>query len=160
MNIESFDESNGAISEKIILDERQKGLQIKIGREAMFIFAVLTLIYSITMDLNRWTESITAALLLMMCMCTLRYVIRCAVKGCMVAVRGRPAHKISFVCLTIGSSLQLIPWVSRINSPLKDGFLTNSFMFAACFILLIIGGTISLFAIYRESKASRGDGSK
>lgn len=162
MSVESFDENN-LISEKKIFDERQKGLQIKIGREAMFIFAALALIYSISMDINRWTESISPAMLLILCICTLWYVIRCAIKGCMVAVSGRRTQIISFICITAGSVLQSIHWVTQIGKSdflLKNGMLSDSFMFTAAFILLIICGTISLFAIYRENKMSKGDGTK
>lgn len=156
MSFNNFDDNINNAPEKAIFDERQKTLQLRFGIEAFTIFASATLIFCATLDfVYKWAESTACVVLLTAVLSLLWYLIRCTVKGCMVAVSGKRVQKVGFILGTINAALQSIRFCFKIGKDdflLKDGMLSNDFLFMVCVILLFCCGVFSLCVIDCEEK--------
>lgn len=143
-------------SEKEIFDERQNVMRSRLAIEALLIYMGLTLVNSMVTELFwQWAESMTTVTLLFMVICLLWWEIRCAVKGCMLAVSGRFAQKSSAVMVIVIGVLNGLRYVFDIGE--EDYFITNGklsgdFVFALCFLLMIVCGIFMLCVMRHEEK--------
>lgn len=151
-------------SRKEIFDERQKIIRLRLGIEALAIFASAALVCCGSMDfVNKWAESITCPLLAIGVLSMLWFLIRCTAKGCMVVVSGKQVQKSSAILTIVAAALNLPRYVADLckgASFIKDNMLTNELLFMVCFILIMICGIFSLCVIYRENKMNESEGSR
>ncbi|MDE6727065.1 MAG: hypothetical protein K2J80_03875 [Oscillospiraceae bacterium] len=164
MSFNGFDDNINNAPEKTVFDERQKTLQLRFGVEALTIFAFATFMCCASLDfVYKWTESTACVVLLTAVLSLIWYLIRCAVKGCMVAVSGKRAQKISYILVTVGSVLQSVRFffeISEENFIIKDGMLSINFLFFASLLLLFGCGIFSLYVIHSEEKRNESEEQK
>lgn len=150
----SFDDKNAL--ENTVFDERQKALQMRLGVEALSIFALAAFICCASLDFfYRWAESTAAAVLLIAVLSLLWYLIRCTANGCMAAVSGKRVQKTAFILGAAGSAFQSIRFFFKLGEedfPIKDGMLTIDFLFFVSLLLLLGCGIFSLSVIRAEEK--------
>lgn len=166
MSLKSFDKFCERLilaepsSEKEIFDERQNVMRSRLAIEALLIYMGLTLVNSMVTELfYQWAESMMTVTLLFMVICLLWWEIRCAVKGCMLAVSGRYAQKTSAVMIVVIGALNGFRYVFDICEEgyfVTDGKLSGDFVFALCF-LLMIGCGIFMLCVMRHEEKSKGD---
>lgn len=150
----SFDDKNAL--ENTVFDERQKALQMRLGVEALSIFALAAFICCASLDFfYRWAESTACAVLLIAVLSLLWYLIRCTANGCMAAVSGKRVQKTAFILGAAGSAFQSIRFFFKLGEedfPIKDGMLTIDFLFFVSLLLLLGCGIFSLSVIRAEEK--------
>ena len=146
-------------SEKEIFDERQNIMRSRLAIEALLIYVALTTVNSMVMEMfYRWSESWMTVTLLFMVLCLLWWSIRCAVKGCLLAVSGRFAQKTSAVLIVLAGALNMVRFVFDIGEEgyfVTDGMLLEDFMFALSFLLLIGCGIFILCVMRHEEKKNK-----
>ena len=82
-------------SEKEIFDERQSVMRMRLAIEALLICVGLIFINGVISEMiieRQWAEYMSVVNLLFAVLCVLWWIIRCAAKGCLVAVSGRTAQ--------------------------------------------------------------------
>lgn len=162
MSLKSFDKFCERLiltepgSQKEIFDERQNVMRSRLAIEALFVYVGLTFVNSMVTEMfYQWAESMMTVTLLFAVICLLWWEIRCAVKGCLLAVSGRYAQKYSAImCIFIGA-LNGIRYVFDIGKEdyfVTNGRLTDDFVFALCFLLLIVNGIFMLCVMRHEEK--------
>lgn len=145
-------------SEKEIFDERQNVMRMRLAIEALFICVCLILINGIVTEMvvkYQWAEYMMTADLLFAVLSMLWWIIRCAVKGCLVAVSGRIAQKTAAVMSVLVGALNGLRYALDIGEEsflIKDGRLSADFVFLICFALMIVCGIFMFTAIRREEK--------
>ena len=143
-------------SEKEIFDERQSIMRMRLAIEALVICVGLILVNGVISDMvYQWTEYTVVVDLLLVVLCMLWWEIRCAVKGCLVAVSGRIAQKTSAAASVLIGALNGLRYAFDIGSEdflIKDGRLSADFMFLLCCSLLMGCGIFMFTAIRREEK--------
>lgn len=151
-------------SQKEIFDERQNVLRSRLAVEALLIYVGMTVLNSMVTELfYDWAESLMTVTLLFTVLCLLWFEIRCAFKGCMLAVSGRYAQKCSAVTIIIIGALNMVRYVFGIGEEdyfVADGKLSGDFVFALCFVLLIVCGILMLCVMRREEKMNESGGEK
>lgn len=170
MSLKSFDKFCERLiltepgSQKEVFDERQNVMRSRLAIEALFVYVGLTLLNSMVMELfYQWAESWMTVTMLFMGICLLWWEIRCALKGCLLAVSGRHAQKYSAVMAVFVGALNGLRYVFDIGK--EDYFVTNGrlsedFVFALCFLLLIVNGVFMLCVMRHEEKMNESGGSK
>lgn len=165
MSLRSFDEFCEKMilaepgSQKVVYDERQNVMRMRLAIEALLIFAGLTIVNSTVMELfYQWAESWATVALLFMVLSMLWWSVRCAFKGCLAPVSGRNAQKFSAgICILVGAT-NLVRYVFDIGEEdyfVKNGMLSEDFMFALCFVLLIGCGVFILCVMRHEEKKNK-----
>ena len=147
-------------SEKIIYDERQKIVQLKLGIETLAIFGVLTILNCFVMDMiYQYTESYTLPIVLFVMLCAYYYNFRCAAKDCLIGINGSKALKyssISSIFVGIGLTFQYIFKEREGYLFIVDGQLSDDLLFSiAAVIVLGYGITMLLLVHHVEKKKSR-----
>ncbi|MBD5384274.1 MAG: hypothetical protein HDR72_04675 [Ruminococcaceae bacterium] len=165
MSLKSFDKFCERLilaepgSQKEIFDERQNVMRSRLAIEALFIYAGLTLVNSMIMELfYQWSESLMTVTLLFMVLCLLWWEIRCALKGCLLAVSGRYAQKYSAamgVFVGVLNGLRYVFDIGKEDFFVTNGRLSEDFVFALCFLLLIINGIFMLCVMRHEEKNNK-----
>lgn len=135
-------------SEKAIFDERQKIIRSRLIIEALLIYACITLINAVFMDaVYQWAEKHFSAMVLIMGVCLLYWLIRCAAKGCLIAANGSNPLKASSIMIIFISVLNLPQYLFDIGSTdffFKDGRLTDELLIMISFLFLLIDGIFCL----------------
>ncbi|MDE6030497.1 MAG: hypothetical protein K2G32_02635 [Oscillospiraceae bacterium] len=146
-------------SEREIFDERQNIMRSRLAIEALLIYVGLTFINSMVMEMfYQWSESWMTLTLLFMVICLLWWSIRCAVKGCLLAVSGRFAQKTSAVLVVLVGAINILRFVFDIGEEgyfVTDGMLSEDFVFALSFLLLIGCGIFILCVMRHEEKKNK-----
>lgn len=150
-------------SEKEIFDERQNVMRMRLAIEALLICVCLILITGIVTEMiieRQWAEYMSTVNLLFIVLCVLWWEIRCAVKGCLVAVSGRITQKLSAVMSVLVGALNGLRYALDIGEEdflIKDGKLSADFVFLICFALMIACGVFMFTAIRREEKREEAE---
>ncbi len=150
-------------SEKEIFDERQKVMRMRLTIEALFICVGLIFVCGTITELfyqRQWAEYPVTVDLLFAVLCLLWWEIRCAVKGCLVAVSGRIAQKTSAIMSVLIGVLNGLRYAFDIGEDdflIKDGRLSADFVFLLCCALLIGGGIFMFTVIRREEKREEAE---
>ncbi|MDE7362630.1 MAG: hypothetical protein K2N38_11930 [Oscillospiraceae bacterium] len=162
MSLKSFDKFCERLiltepgSQKEIFDERQNVMRSRLAIEALFVYVGLTLLNSMVMELfYQWAESWMTVTLLFMMLCLLWWEIRCAFKGCLLAVSGRYAQKYSAIMGIFIGALNGLRYVFDIGGEVffvTNGRLSENLVFALCFLLLIVNGIFMLCVMRHEEK--------
>ena len=150
-------------SQKEIFDERQNIMRSRLAIEALFVYVGLTVLNSMVMEMfYQWAESWMTVTLLFMALSLLWWEIRCAFKGCLLAVGGRYAQKYSAAMAVFVGALNGVRYVFDIGEEdyfVTDGKLSKDFVFALCFFLLIVNG-IFMLCVMRHEEKNNGEVSK
>lgn len=169
MSMKSFDKfcekliTGEPIPQKEIFDERQSIMRMRLATEALVICVGLIIVNGVVTDLicqHQWAEYPVTVDALFGVLCMLWWQIRCAVKGCLVAVSGRTAQKTSTVFAILIGALTGLPYAFDIGSEdflIKDGRLSSDFVFLLCCVLLIGCGVFMFTAIRREEKREEAE---
>lgn len=146
-------------SEKEVFDERQNIMRSRLAIEALLIYVGLTFINSMVMEMfYQWSESWMTLTLLFMVLSLLWWSIRCAAKGCLLAVSGRFAQKTSAILVILTGAVNIIRFVFDIGEEgyfVTDGKLSEDFVFALSFLLLIGCGIFILCVMRHEEKKNK-----
>lgn len=164
MNMKSFDKFCERMitaepgSEKEIFDERQSIMRMRLAIEALLICIGLIFINGIIAEMiieRQWAEYMSTVNLLFAVLCMLWWEIRCAAKGCLVAVSGRIAQKTTAVMSMLVGALNGLRYALDFGEEdfvIKDGRLSANFVFMISFALMIASGIFMFAAIRREEK--------
>ena len=145
--------------QKEIFDERQNIMRSRLAIEALFVYVGLTILNSMVMEMfYQWAESWMTVTLLFAAICLLWWEIRCAFKGCLLAVGGRYAQKYSAAMAVFVGALNGVRYVFDIGKEdyfATNGRITEDFVFALCFLLLIVCGIFMLCVMRHEEKVNK-----
>ena len=156
MTFNDHNNTNESLPQKIVFDERQNSLRLRLGIEAFTVFAIAAFLCCASLDFfYRWAESSALVVLLSADLSLAWFIGRSAAKGCMVAVGGKRAQKTAMTFITIGTVLQSMRFFAKLgeeNFIVKDGMLTGDFLLFASLLLLFGCGIFSLCVIRREER--------
>lgn len=142
-------------NEPEIFDERQKQIRLRLVIESLVIFVIAVITNCIICDLiYKWSESVSAPLLVLIMFCVLYYIVRAGIKGCFVGVGGPGTRYFaSITCIIIGIAnvFRCLKNVSKegvffiVNNVVSDNFLE-----ILAYILLTVSG-ICCFVIFKRN---------
>ena len=143
-------------SEKIIYDERQKLVQMKLGIETLIIFGGAATLNCLVMDLfYQYAESYTMPLVLIMLFCAFYYNLRCAAKDCLVGINGERSLKYSFVSsiiMGIGMTMKYILKEEERSFLIVNGQISDDFVFLITTVAVVAYGITMLILVNRIHK--------
>ena len=155
-------------SEKIIYDERQKIMQMKIGIETLIIFGAAAVLNCLVMDLfYQYAESYSMPIMIFMMLCAYYYNFRCAAKDCLIGINGAKALKYSSVSsIFVGTGLAA-QFIFRLAAqfifrerdgylPIVDGQLSNDLFFSIAAVLVLGYGITMLILVRHIEKKKNG----
>ena len=147
-------------SEKIIYDERQKLVQMKIGIETLTIFGALAILNCFVMDMiYQYAESYTLPILIFMMLCAYYYNFRCAAKDCLIGINGAIALKYSSassIFMGIALAAQFIFRERDGYLPIVDGQLSDDLFFSIAAVLVLGYGITMLLLVRHIEKKKNG----
>ena len=147
-------------SEKIIYDERQKIVQMKLGVETLTIFGALVITNCFVMDMiYQYSESYTLPIVLIMMLCAYYYNFRCAAKGCLIGINGGKALKyssISSIFMGIALTFQYTFKEREGYLPIVDGHLSDDLLFLIAAVLVLGYGITMLLLVRHVEKKKNG----
>ena len=141
-------------SQKIIYDERQKIVQMKIGIETLMIFGGAAALNCLVMDMfYQYAESYTMPIMLVMMFCAFYYNLRCAAKDCLVGINGtRVLRNSSFTGFFMGF-MMLVQYITKEEHfIIVNGQLSNDFVFLITTVAVIAYGVTMLILVSRVRK--------
>ncbi|MCH5199759.1 MAG: hypothetical protein J1F60_02275 [Oscillospiraceae bacterium] len=166
MSLKSFDKFCESLiltepgSEKIIYDERQKIMQMKLGVETLIIFGAAAVLNCLVMDLfYQYAESYTMPIVIFMMLCAYYYNFRCAAKDCLIGINGAKALKyssVSSIFVGIGLSAQFILRERDSYLPIADGQLSDDLLFSIAAVLGLGYGITMLILVGHIEKKKNG----
>lgn len=164
MSLKSFDDfcakmvNNEPLSQKEILDERQKITRRQTTARAAILFSILSVANTFIMDCGlRWCETFTAPMLWFYIASYVYWLIANAVKGSLFGVEGTLYAKrngILFIFLSVFDGFLLL-FDDKEFVVLKDGMLSNKFMAAVLLALSLLSGIITLLLVHRYNKKQK-----
>ncbi len=171
MSLKSFDKfcekaipaDSSAAYEKEIFDERQKIILSRLSIEALGICLGICLINALIMDLGYKWSSYCPSMLLIMSVCTVYYLIRCAAKGCLFGISGFRSRKSLLITSSVCGALNAFMRISDVvidGYIIKDGILTNDFIYFVSFALLTVCGAVTFCGMIVHEKTLYREGSK
>ena len=145
-------------SQKIIYDERQKIVQMKIGIEALIIFGAAATLNCLVMDMfYQYAESYTMPLVLIMLFCAFYYNLRCAAKDCLVGINGeRGLRMSSYSCIFMGIVMSLQYISKEEHFFIVNGQISDDLVFLITVIAVIAYGITMLILVSRTQKKKNG----
>lgn len=141
-------------SQKIIYDERQKIMQMKIGIETLFIFGGATILNCLIMDLfYQYAESYTAPIVLIMLFCAFYYNLRCAAKDCLVGINGTGALRNSSITGIFMGFVMSVQYITKEeHSIIVNGQLSDDFVFLITAATAVVYGITMLILVSHTRK--------
>lgn len=143
-------------SEKIIYDERQKIVQMKIGIETLIIFGAAAVINCFVMDLfYQYAESYTMPIVMIMLFCAFYHNFRCAAKDCLIGINGVGSMKFSAALCIFYGVIWTINYAldeKEESFPLVDGKLCNDLFFLITAIIAVVYGITMLILVHHIEK--------
>lgn len=141
-------------SQKIIYDERQKIMQMKIGIDTLIIFAAAAVLNCLVMDMfYQYAESYAMPLVLVMMFCAFYYNLRCAAKDCLVGINGeRGLRMSSYSCIFMGIVMSTQYLSKEEHFIIVNGQLSNDFVFLITTVAVIAYGVTMLILVSRIQK--------
>lgn len=151
-----------------LYDERQKSVRTRLGIEALIIYAGASLVNCFVLEYCcKWVESETAAMSVIGVFCLIWFLIRCAVKGCIVGVSGNKAYRNGAIFTTFYAAINSFRFafdVIESGCVIKDGTLSKDFLFMLAHIMLVVAGIFVLCVLYfgkkRETDRGESEGEK
>ena len=147
-------------SEKIIYDERQKIMQMKIGIETLVIFGAAAVLNCLVMDLfYQYAESYTMPIMLFMLFCAYYYNFRCAAKDCLIGINGVRSLKYSSVSSIFLGIMLAVQYIFRERDnylPIVNGQLSDDLLFSIAAVVVIGYGITMLLLLRHVEKKKNG----
>ena len=145
-------------SQKIVYDERQKIVQMKLGIETLIIFAAAAVLNCLIMDMfYQYAESYTMPIVLIMLFCAFYYNFRCAAKDCLVGINGeRGLRMSSYSCIFMGVVMSLQYISKEEHSITVNGQLSDDFVFLITTVTAVAYGVTMLILVSRAQKKKSG----
>ena len=166
MSLKSFDKFCEKLiltepgSEKIIYDERQKIMQMKLGVETLVIFGAAAVLNCLVMDLfYQYAESYSMPIVLIMLFCAYYYNFRCAAKDCLIGINGAKALKyssVSSIFVSIGLAFQYIFKERDGYLPIVDGQLSDDLLASIAAVIVLGYGITMLILVRHVEKKKNG----
>lgn len=138
-------------SEKMIFDERQKIVRMRLAIEALTVFGSAVLVNCLIMDLAyQYAETYSAPMLVIMVLCAFYYTFRCAAKDCLVGISGEKALKWSAGYAAFMGVLMMLKFIFDTDEErvlFTGGKLGDDLCFMMVWILAILYGITTLILI-------------
>ena len=161
MSLKSFDDfcakmvNNEPLSQKEILDERQKITRQKITLQATIIFAIMCVANTLIMDFGlKWSESYAAPMMWFYLASVLYWLIANSVNGSLFGIEGTVHVKRNgfvLVFISVVDGLSLISDEKELVV-LKNGVLSNRFMMLIMLVMALLLGIFSFILAFRYNK--------
>lgn len=146
-------------SEKIIYDERQKLVQMKLGIETLMIFGGLAVLNCLVMDMfYQYAQSYTMPIVLILMFCAYYYNFRCAAKECLIGINGVRSLKYSSASSIFVGIMLAVQYIfsDKERIPIVNGQLSNDFLFLIAVIIVIGYGITMLILVRHIDKKKNG----
>ncbi|MDE7362631.1 MAG: hypothetical protein K2N38_11935 [Oscillospiraceae bacterium] len=151
-------------NDKAIFDERQSVIKSRLAIEVLLVCISAVGVNGWIMSYAyQWAESNFAAIVMIAVLCFTYWVIRRAAEGCAAAAVNIKAQKQGIVTAICCAVVQLPMYLSGIGEAdyvVKDGRLSDKFMFSASFTILIACGILMLCVMRHEEKRNESGVSK
>lgn len=177
MSLKSFDKfcekmiMGEPSSQKPIFDERQNVMRSQLITEALIIYAALSSLNTMLMELGlKWCAGFFAPMVLFAALCVLWWLIRCSVKGALFGVNGTSYAKVNgSVWCVMGLMYALITlfgddgfvgflFYGMVSKDVSSyGMVSEDILLAAAFIIMFACGVYMLVAAGREDKRRKND---
>ena len=164
MSLKSFDNfcakmvNNEPLSQKEILDERQKITRQKITLQAAIMFAIMCVANALIMDFGlKWSESYAAPMMWFYIASVIYWLVANSVKGSLFGIEGTIHVKRNgfvFIFISVVDGLSLI-FDEKELVVLKDGVLSNRFMMLIMLVMALMLGIISFILAYRYNRKQK-----
>ena len=164
MSLKSFDNfcakmvNNEPLSQKEILDERQKITRQKITIQAAIMFAIMCVANALIMDFGlKWSESYAAPMMWFYIASVIYWLVANSVKGSLFGIEGTIHVKRNgfvFIFISVVDGLSLI-FDEKELVVLKDGVLSNRFMMLIMLVMALMLGIISFILAYRYNRKQK-----
>lgn len=164
MSLKSFDNfcakmvNNEPLSQKEILDERQKITRQKITLQAAIMFAIMCVANTLIMDFGlKWSESYAAPMMWFYIASVIFWLVANSVKGSLFGIEGTIHVKQNgfvFIFISVVDGLSLI-FDEKELVVLKDGVLSNRFMMLIMLVMALMLGIISFILAYRYNRKQK-----
>lgn len=164
MSLKSFDNfcakmvNNEPLSQKEILDERQKITRQKITLQAAIMFAIMCVANTLIMDFGlKWSESYAAPMMWFYIASVIFWLVANSVKGSLFGIEGTIHVKRNgfvFIFISAVDGLSLI-FDEKELVVLKDGVLSNRFMMLIMLVMALMLGIISFILAYRYNRKQK-----
>lgn len=161
MSLKSFDNfcakmvNNEPLSQKEILDERQKITRQKITIQAAIMFAIMCVANALIMDFGlKWSESYAAPMMWFYIASVIYWLVANSVKDSLFGIEGTIHVKRNgfvFIFISVVDGLSLI-FDEKELVVMKDGTLTNKFMMLIMLVMTLMLGIISFILAYRYNR--------
>ena len=161
MSLKSFDNfcakmvNNEPLSQKEILDERQKITRQKITLQVVILFAIMCVANTLIMDFGlKWSESYAAPMMWFYLASIIYWLIANSANGSLFGIEGTiHVKRNGFVCffISVVNGLALITDEKELVA-MKDGVLTNRFMMLIMLVMALILGIISFILAFRYNR--------
>ena len=161
MSLKSFDDfcakmvNNEPLSQKEILDERQKITRQKITLQATIMFAIMCVANTLIMDFGlKWSESYAAPMMWFYLASIIYWLIANSVKGSLFGIEGTVHVKRNgfvLVFISVVDGLSLISDEKELVV-LKNGVLSNRFMMLIMLVIALLLGIFSFILAFRYNK--------
>ena len=161
MSLKSFDNfcakmvNNEPLSQKEILDERQKITRQKITLQTVVLFAILCVVNTLIMDFGlKWSESFAAPMMWFYIASVIYWLVANSVKGSLFGIEGTIHVKRNgfvFIFISVVNGLVLITDEKELVV-LKNGVLTNRFMMLIMLVMALMLGIISFILAFRYNR--------
>ena len=150
--------NNEPLSQKEILDERQKITRQKITLQAVILFAILCVANTLIMDFGlKWSESYAAPMMWFYIASVIYWLVANSIKGSLFGIEGTIHVKRNgfvFIFISVVDGLTLITDEKELVV-LKNGVLTNRFMLLIMLVMALILGIISFILAFRYNKKQK-----
>lgn len=137
-------------------DERQKLIKSRLSIEALLVCISACLINSWIMDFAyQWTESHCSAMAVIAVLSLAYWAVRCMTNGCAAAAVNTKGQKRGFAAAIVSSACCLpmnLSGSGEADYVVKNGQLTNKFVFTVSLIILIACAVVLIFAVGHEEK--------
>ena len=164
MSLKSFDNfcakmvNNEPLSQKEILDERQKITRQKITLQTVILFAIVCAANTLIMDFGlKWSESYAAPMMWFYIASVIFWLVANSVKGSLFGIEGTVHVKRNgfvFIFISVVDGLSLISDEKELVV-LKDGALSNRFMMLIMLVMALLLGIISFILAYRYNRMQK-----
>lgn len=161
MSLKSFDDfcakmvNNEPLSQKEILDERQKITRQKITLQAAIMFAIMCVANTLIMDFGlKWSESYAAPMMWFYLASIIYWLIANSVKGSLFGIEGTVHVKRNgfvLVFISVVDGLSLISDEKELVV-LKNGVLSNRFMMLIMLVMALLLGIFSFILAFRYNR--------
>ena len=164
MSLKSFDSfcskmvNNEPLSQKEILDERQKITRQKITLQTVILFAIMCAANTLIMDFGlKWSESYAAPMMWFYLASIIYWLIANSVNGSLFGIEGTVHVKRNgfvLVFISVMNGLALLTDDKELVVT-KDGALTNRFMMSIMLVMALLLGIISFILAFRYNKMQK-----